>query len=166
MGGARKREKMLYGRRLVLDRREGAEAHFLCPSGGGPSLFRSSGSGGFVLARSGAGLGLARVLGLGLRFLARALGLGPPAHALGLGLEPSARALGLGLGSWSLLPAWAWEPLLVGPTPHSCSTSPRRTGSFRATVFCRTLNKVELVMEPWTEDLKLSVARTSACSLK
>ena len=90
----------------------------------------------------------------------------PGASGLDLGLEPSARALGLGLGSWSLLPAWAWEPLLVGPTPHSCSTSPRRTGSFRATVFCRTLNKVELVMEPWTEDLKLSVARTSACSLK
>ena len=103
----------------------------LCPSGGGPFLLRSSGSGSFVLARSGACLGLARALGLGLRLLARALGLGLLARAPGLGLEPSAHALGLGLGSWSLLPAWAWEHLLIGATPHSCSTSPRRTGSFR-----------------------------------
>ena len=40
MEEARKREKMLYGRQLVLDRREGAEALSLCLSGGGPSLLR------------------------------------------------------------------------------------------------------------------------------
>ena len=54
---------------------------------------------------------------------------GPGASGLGLGLE-----CGLGLGSWPLLPAWAWEPLLVGATPHSCSTSPRRTRSLRIQV--------------------------------
>ena len=79
---------MLYGRRLVLDRREGAEDLFLFPSGGGPSLLRSSGSGNFVLTRSGPCLGLARTLGLSLRLLARALGLGLPACLWAWSLQP------------------------------------------------------------------------------
>ena len=101
---------MLYGRRLVLDRREGAGA-----------LFYARLAGPFPTPAASSWLALAPVrAGPG----ASGPRSGPGASGLGLGLER-----GLGLGSWSLLPAWAWEPLLIGTTPHSCSTSPRRTGS-------------------------------------